>query len=102
VLKEEEEVRWAEWAKRLNRPVGLLGWLGQNMKRNLFEIKIGFLNLQGLLKFTQGDLGGILMLEFFLISCMIPLVIPHMCAQDVQMTRTTTIWQTGAMFDNTE
>jgi hypothetical protein len=71
--------------------VGLLGGLGQNMKRNLFEIKIGFLKLHGLSKFTQGDLGGILMLQFFLISCMIPLVIPHMFAQDVQMTHTTTI-----------
>jgi hypothetical protein len=25
VLKEEEEVEWSEWAKRLNRP---MGWLG--------------------------------------------------------------------------
>jgi hypothetical protein len=36
VLKEEEEARWAEWAKRPNRPMGLLG---QNLKWKPFQNK---------------------------------------------------------------
>jgi hypothetical protein len=28
LLKEEEVARWAEWAKRLNRPMGQLGRVG--------------------------------------------------------------------------
>jgi hypothetical protein len=36
-----------------------LGWVGRNLKRILFQIKIGFLNISKLWKFAQGDLGGI-------------------------------------------
>jgi hypothetical protein len=46
-----------------NRPVG---WLGQNWREFLFQIKIGLLNIPWLWKFVQGDLGGILMWGFFL------------------------------------
>jgi hypothetical protein len=41
----------AEWAVRLAEP---------KAKKKNFELKIGFLNLPRLWKFTQGDLGGIL------------------------------------------
>jgi hypothetical protein len=37
-----------------------LGRMGRNLKRILFRIKIGFLNIPRLWKFTQGDFGGIL------------------------------------------
>jgi hypothetical protein len=47
-------VAWAGWA--------------EIRRENLFKIKIGFLNLPRLLKFVQGDLGGILMWGFFLNS----------------------------------
>jgi hypothetical protein len=42
--------------------------MGQNLRRNLFCIKIGFLNIPRLWKFAQGDLGGILTWGFFLKS----------------------------------
>jgi hypothetical protein len=41
---------------------------GLEAKKNLFRIKIGFLNLPRLWKFVQGDLGGILTQGFFLNS----------------------------------
>jgi hypothetical protein len=47
-------VAWAGWA--------------EIRRENLFRIKIGFLNLSGLWKFVQGDLGGILIWRFFLNS----------------------------------
>jgi hypothetical protein len=50
------------------RPNGQVGWLGrlsQNLKRILFQIKIGLLNIPRLCKFVQGDLGGILIWGFF-------------------------------------
>jgi hypothetical protein len=37
-----------------------LGQMGRNLRRVLFQIKIGFLNIPRLWKFGQGDLGGIL------------------------------------------
>jgi hypothetical protein len=55
----------AGWAKRLSGPAGRLG---QKPGKFSFCNKIGFLNLQGLSKFVQGDLGGILMWDFFLNS----------------------------------
>jgi hypothetical protein len=42
---------WADWA--------------ESQERIPFGIKIGFLNLARLRNFIQGDLGGILMWEFF-------------------------------------
>jgi hypothetical protein len=33
---------------------------GPKSEKNYFQIKFGFLNIQRLLKFAQGDLGGIL------------------------------------------
>jgi hypothetical protein len=57
---------WAEWP---NWPMGWLGQLGQKLKRNFFQNKNWiFFNLPKLWKFVQGDLGGILMWEFFLNS----------------------------------
>jgi hypothetical protein len=41
---------------------------GLEAEKNLFRIKIGFLNLPRLWKFVQGDLGGILTQGFFLNS----------------------------------
>jgi hypothetical protein len=68
-VQEEEEggqlgwmVQKAEWA---GWP---LGRLGRKPGEIPFRIKIGFLNLQRLWKFVQGDLGGILMWGFFLNS----------------------------------
>jgi hypothetical protein len=37
-----------------------LGWMGRNLKKIPFCIKIEFLNMPRLWKFAQGDLGGIL------------------------------------------
>jgi hypothetical protein len=37
-----------------------LGRMGQNLRKIPFQIKIEFLNIPRLWKFTQGDLGGIL------------------------------------------
>jgi hypothetical protein len=37
-----------------------LGWMGQNLKKIPFQIKIKFLNIPRLWKFAQEDLGGIL------------------------------------------
>jgi hypothetical protein len=37
-----------------------LGQMGRNLKKIPFRIKIKFLNIPRLWKFTQGDLGGIL------------------------------------------
>jgi hypothetical protein len=45
-----------------------LGRMGQNLRRVLFRIKIGFLNIPRHWKFAQGDLGGILTWGFFLKS----------------------------------
>jgi hypothetical protein len=42
--------------------------LGQNLGEIPFGNKIGFLDLQLLWKFVEGDLGGNLMWEFFLNS----------------------------------
>jgi hypothetical protein len=39
------------WAERLDGP---------KAEENYFQIKFGFLNIQRLWKFAQGDLGGIL------------------------------------------
>jgi hypothetical protein len=44
---------------------GVAGPTGPDVEKNPFRIKIGFLNLQRLWKFVQGDLGGILMWGFF-------------------------------------
>jgi hypothetical protein len=68
VLKDEEDVRWAEWAKRPSRLVRRLGQLGQKVKEIPFGIKIRFLDLHGFWKFVQGDLGGILIQRFLLNS----------------------------------
>jgi hypothetical protein len=38
------------------RPNGPVGWLGRNLKRILFRIKIGLINIPMLWKFVQGDL----------------------------------------------
>jgi hypothetical protein len=46
-----KKAEWAGW---------LLGRLGRKLKKNPLRIKVGFLNLSRLWKFTQGDLGGIL------------------------------------------
>jgi hypothetical protein len=54
--------------ERMNGPVGWMGRLGRNLKRILFRIKIGLLNIAMLWKFVQGDLGGILIWGFFLKS----------------------------------
>jgi hypothetical protein len=61
VLKEEEAVGWAEWAKMAEQADGAAGptWVG-NRRKIPFRIKIRFLNLPWLWKFLQGDLGGIL------------------------------------------
>jgi hypothetical protein len=42
------------------RPSGPQGRTGQKRRKRISELKIGFLNLPRLWKFTQGDLGGIL------------------------------------------
>jgi hypothetical protein len=52
-------------AKRLN---GSAGSLAESCRKNHFRIKIGVLNIPGLWKFVQGDLGGILIWGFFLNS----------------------------------
>jgi hypothetical protein len=52
-------------------PKGRMGRLAVGLKvegKNHFTIKIGFLNIPGLWKFVQGDLGGILIWGFFLNS----------------------------------
>jgi hypothetical protein len=86
VLKEEEEVGWAEWAKRLNRRLGQVG-LGRQegpkgrtgrwgcwtdwaeiWRGKLSEIKIDFLNLPMPWKVVEGDFGGILTQGLFLNS----------------------------------
>jgi hypothetical protein len=41
---------------------------GPKSEKNYFQIKFGFLNIQRLWKFAQGDLGGILTWGFFLNS----------------------------------
>jgi hypothetical protein len=45
------------------------GWAerpdGPKAEENYFRIKFGFLNIQRLWKFAQGDLGGILTCGFF-------------------------------------
>jgi hypothetical protein len=43
-----------------------------NQREFLFRIKIGFLNITSLWKFVGGDLGGILIWEFFLNSSRLP------------------------------
>jgi hypothetical protein len=50
------------------RPSGPQGWPGRKWRKEIFELKIGFLNLPRLWKFAQGDLGGILTWGFFLNS----------------------------------
>jgi hypothetical protein len=79
VLPREEDgnrVRRHRCAGRLDRPRGQgpvgrgggAGWkkkkewaaAGPKYERNYFRIKFGFLNIQMLWKFAQGDLGGIL------------------------------------------
>jgi hypothetical protein len=54
------------------RPNGPVAWLGRNLKRILFRIKNGLLNMPRLWKFVQGDLGGILIWGFFLNSSRLP------------------------------
>jgi hypothetical protein len=49
----------AEWAARS---------AGPKVKKKIFELEIGFLNLPMLWKFAQGKLGGILTWGFFLNS----------------------------------
>jgi hypothetical protein len=65
------QMGWA-WTRRLVGQSGparaRLSLLGQNLRRILFRIKIGFLNIPSLWKFAQGDLGGILTWGFFLKS----------------------------------
>jgi hypothetical protein len=55
--------------------VGCTGWVAdwaESQERIPFGNKIGFLNLQRLWKFVQGDLGGIFRWGFFLNSPRIP------------------------------
>jgi hypothetical protein len=42
--------------------------MGRNWRKNYFQIKFEFSNIQRLWKFAQGDLGGILTWGFFLNS----------------------------------
>jgi hypothetical protein len=49
----------AEWAARS---------VGPKVKKKIFELEIGFLNLPRLWKIAQGKLGGILICGFFLNS----------------------------------
>jgi hypothetical protein len=65
-VQEEEDdgrVGCVEWR------AGCAGWqlgrLGRKLKKNLFWLKIDFLNIPRLWKFAQGDLGGILTWGFF-------------------------------------
>jgi hypothetical protein len=60
--KEEEGAEWAEQAD------GVAGPTGPEVEKNPFGIKLGFLNLQRIWKFVQGDLGEILIWGFFLNS----------------------------------
>jgi hypothetical protein len=49
--------QWAGWARgRVGRKVGR----ADIRKKEISELKIGFLNLPRLWKFVEGDLGGIL------------------------------------------
>jgi hypothetical protein len=49
------------WPTRRSGPVRAgQGWMGQNLKKIPFRIKIKFLNIPRLWKFAQEDLGGIL------------------------------------------
>jgi hypothetical protein len=57
--KEEEGGQWGQLAA---------GLIGPEPEKNIFGIKIRFLNLIRLWKFAQGDLGGILTQWFFLNS----------------------------------
>jgi hypothetical protein len=45
---------------RSGRGCSGLGRMGRNRRKNYFQIKFEFLNIQRLWKFAQGDLGGIL------------------------------------------
>jgi hypothetical protein len=57
--------QWAGWARgRVGRKVGR----AEIRKKEISELKIGFLNLARLWKFVEGDLGGILTWGFFLNS----------------------------------
>jgi hypothetical protein len=62
----EKKAGWAGWAKKAGKAAKPTR--PKSKKKNLFRIKIGFLNLPRFWKFVQGDLCGILMLGFFLNS----------------------------------
>jgi hypothetical protein len=69
---EEEEGCWLGWVGQKIEWAGWpLGRLGQKPGEIPFRIKIGFLKLQRLWKFVQGDLGWILMRGLFLNSSML-------------------------------
>jgi hypothetical protein len=50
------------------RPSGPQGRPSRKRRKEIFELKIGFLILPSLWKFVKGDLGGILTWGFFLNS----------------------------------
>jgi hypothetical protein len=62
------EAGWAERAKRPNRPAGLLGRLGRNLKRKPFQNKNCIFEFTWPLEIYARRLKGSLMWEFFLIS----------------------------------
>jgi hypothetical protein len=66
-LREERGQR-GRLGRRLSGPVRVAG---PKVKKKDFELKIRFLNLLGLWKFAQGNLGGILKWGFFLNSSML-------------------------------
>jgi hypothetical protein len=53
----ERHGQWAGWARgQAGRGVDR----AENQEKEIFELKIGFLNLSRLWEFVEGDLGGIL------------------------------------------
>jgi hypothetical protein len=62
------QAQWAEWTEcadgglwgEAGRGCSGLGQMGRNRRKNYFQIKFEFSNIQRLWKFAQGDLGGIL------------------------------------------
>jgi hypothetical protein len=62
---QEAEAQWGEGERPVGEKKGMgRGWAerpdGPKAEDNYFQIKFGFLNIQMLWKFAQGDLGGIL------------------------------------------
>jgi hypothetical protein len=60
--------KWSVEKKRKWAAAGPKGRMGRKWRKNSFPNKIWFLNISRLLKFAQGDLGGILTWGFFLNS----------------------------------